>query len=131
MILAVSKRVLRGDGDETADYKRPQRAALRLDQQREADAADVRAEEIDDLPAIEPRQQRLGQRADREGDYQPVVAAEQVITQLANDEKECDEKSNQIPRVDLRRSLPRADQRVGRRDARLRCFAHWLIAAVP
>src|SRR5690242_2663825 len=123
MILAVSKRVLRGDGDETADYKRPQRAALRLDQQREADAADVRAEQIDDLPAIEPRQQRFGQRTDREGDYQPVVTAEQVITQLANDENERDEERNQIPRVDLRRALPRADQRVRRRESHLRCFA--------
>ena len=54
VIIAVSQDVFRCDGDESADGKRPERAALWLYEQCEADPADVRALQVDDLAAVEP-----------------------------------------------------------------------------
>jgi hypothetical protein len=56
MIIAILQDVLRRDREEGAEREWPERAALWLEQQRKTNSADVRALEIDDTSAHEPRE---------------------------------------------------------------------------
>jgi len=124
VVLAVAQDVLGSDRQEPAQREGPERAALRLDEQREADTADVRALEVDDLAAVEPGKQRLRRRADRQREHQSVVAAEHVIAELRRDQNERDEKRDEIARIDPATEIPGARDRVARGGRRLRHVAH-------
>jgi len=107
VIAAVLQHVLRRDRQEPAEHERPERGALRLEQQRKADAADVGALEVHDAPAYEPGEERLGDRAREERHGQPLVSADDVIAELRDHEHERDQSGNEVPRVDRFRTRQR------------------------
>src|SRR5438270_10481701 len=101
MVVSVAQHVLRRDREKTADGEWPERGALWLGEKGETDAADVGAQEIHDLAAIEPRQQRLGAGANQERGREPVVSADHVVAELRYHEDERDQERDEIARVDL------------------------------
>ena len=123
MVLAIAQDVLGRYGDESPQHERPERAALRLDEQGQADAADVGAEQIDNFAAVEPGKHCFCRQADAERDDEPIVAADHVVAQLRCHQHQRDEKCDQIAWVDLPTEIPAAGDEVSFADS-LGRFAH-------
>ena len=100
MAPSIAEHVLRRNREKGAQGKRPQNVGLRLDQQRQAYARDVGAREVDDAAAQKPGEEHLGRDADAQRRRKPVIAAENAVARLANDQHQRDEKNDQVLRVD-------------------------------
>jgi len=125
MVAAVLQHVLRRDGEEAAEHERPERSALRLEQEREADAADVGALQIHHASAHECREQRFGDRAGEQCDSEALVSADDVVPQLRGEEDECDQARDQIPRVERSRALPPSERWLGNGAGVGHCVMTW------
>ena len=100
-----------------------------LDEQRQADAADIGALQIDDLAAVEKGEQRFGRHARRERHHEPLVSTEHVIAELRRQQHERDEERDEVARIDAPSHLPRARERAVLRCGRVCRVAHAVNAA--
>src|SRR6266480_4413453 len=103
---AIGEHVLRGDGQERAQGKRPHQTGPRLEQQRETDAGDVGALERGTAAPHEPRQRELGRHAPAEADDEAVVAAQDAVARFPHHQDERDEEGDQVAGVDLAQPGP-------------------------
>ena len=114
MVVAVLEDVLRRDGEKSAEHERPEHAALRLEQQRQAESTDVGTLQVHDLAAREPGEQRLGRHAGEQRHGEAIVPSDHVVAELRHHQDERDEERDQIARVDVPQVPPPAP------DSRLR-----------
>src|ERR1051326_2854334 len=108
VIGAILQHILRRNRQERTEREWPQGAALRLQQEREADATDVRALKIDHAAADEPGEQRLCRHAGRQRHGEPRISADDVIADLRGNQHERDQKCDQVPWAEARSALPPA-----------------------
>src|SRR5437773_755754 len=106
MLAAIGEHVLRGDGQERAQGKRPHQTGPRLEQQRETDAGDVGALERGTAAPHEPRQRELGRHAPAEADDEAVVAAQDAVARFPYHQDERDEEGDQVAGIDLAQPGP-------------------------
>ena len=83
----------------------PERAALRLDQERQADSTDVSALQVHDFAAHEPREDGFGHQARAQCHRQAIVSSHDVVAELRRHQDQGDEERDQVARVDVARSL--------------------------
>src|SRR5438105_2946628 len=106
MAASIGEHVLGGNREKRAERKRPQQVRLRLDQQRKAYSRYVRARDIDDAAAQKPGKEYLGRDADAQGGCEPIVATENAVARLANDQHQGDEKDDEVLRIDAAQTPP-------------------------
>src|SRR6266480_2422448 len=106
VLAAIGEHVLRGDGQERAQGKRPHQTGPRLEQQRETDAGDVGALQCGAAAPHEPRQRELGRHAPAEADDEAVVAAQDAVARFPHHQDERDEERHQVAGIDLAQPGP-------------------------
>src|SRR2546429_806488 len=106
MLAAIGEHVLRGDGQERAQGKRPEQTGPRLEQERETDAGDVRALERGAAAPHEARQGKLGRHAYAQAEGEAGVAAPNAVSRLPHHQNERDEERHEVAGIDLAQPGP-------------------------
>src|SRR5438876_1172112 len=106
MLAAIGEHVLRGDGQERAQGKRPEQTGPRLEQERETDAGDVRALERGAAAPHEARQGKLGRHAYAQAEGEAVVAAQNAVARFPHHQNERDEERHEVAGIDVAQPGP-------------------------